>query len=416
MKNRTNNMDLEKKPEVPEGWQQDPLNDIKLYQKIKFELPRAGTYHDGSLNICYIWNEEKREIKYALLTFHCPEHTETTPFKIYRQEIINKMGDTTNNCHSKFCKYSSHECGIDRRFFLDRTLRRFVSRDFKTPINQNQNIPSNIEPDTVRYINKIIQSQKNKIKPKIREQGFITKLVKIEDISDIDILSYMYHRKQGQGDNSSIFMITKGMEDAKLYLEYNSGEKKLESLLSFLTQSITEFIRRGLLELERFSFSRVRYSEFKLTKKGKYFVEDWEFFNELDKSENFERTVEEFVEGFLSKKHLKIDQIMLFFYKVKEEKRKKKISIAYIKNHCDQAVNLRKKTVKIRKRMKNFPHEKYFSRPFEESKLDKMLKSRFRRELNYLLKEDLDRLIKRKLLKFRRNRYRLTWSAEFKEK
>ncbi|KKM22665.1 hypothetical protein LCGC14_1622920, partial [marine sediment metagenome] len=190
--------------------------------------------------------------------------------------------------------------------------------------------------------------------------------------------------------------------------------KKLKHLLSFLNHSVTDFMRRGFLKPKELPFGRVNSSEFTLTKKGKHFVEVWEVFNELEKSEDLERAVEKIVESFLSKRRVRMDQIMSFFYDIKEDE--KKISIGYIRNHCYQAVSLRRKTIKIRKRMKNFPHEDYFSRPFNKSKLDKMLKSKFSRELIFLLKEDLDRLIKRKLLKFRRNRYRLTWTAEFKEK
>ncbi|KKM20770.1 hypothetical protein LCGC14_1642180, partial [marine sediment metagenome] len=190
--------------------------------------------------------------------------------------------------------------------------------------------------------------------------------------------------------------------------------KKLEHLLSFLNHSVTDFIRKGFLKPKELPFGRADSSEFKLTKKGKHFVEVWEVFNELEKSEDLETAVEKIVESFLSKRRVRMDQIMSFFYDIKKDE--EKISIGYIRNHCYQVVNLRRKTIKIRKRMKSFPHEEYFLRPYDKNKLDKMLKSKFRRELNFLLKEDLDRLMKRKLLKFRRNRYRLTWMAEFKEK
>ena len=71
-----------------------------------------------------------------------------------------------------------------------------------------------------------------------------------------------------------------------------------------------------------------------------------------------------------------------------------------------------KKENKIRAEIWNFPAEIYFSEPYDKNKLCNTVKIELKRRLEVILLEGISILKKKKYLKQRKSKYKLTWKGE----
>jgi hypothetical protein len=401
-------LNSEKNNEKSLEWKKDPLNDTELYQILKFELPRAGNYCEDLLNIKYIWEEGKRIIKHALLIIHCSNCDEIADLEIDREKLITKKDDRSDKCHDIYCNGCVLEGKFDRRYFFNRNFKRIITKDYpiERALEQDKSFVINVNSEVPVSTNSHVYDSKKLVE---RESYVETVHINREDINDIEILKFINSLNEQKIQWCTVSFIVKNMVIIKTYLNQRREQTEISSFSLYLRELISDLIDRKMLRQKNPNYSPRFPSVFRLTREGKYYIQKWQLLKDVIKYGNVQDLVENFIsqklpQGFITQKNI------LIFFQVESGIRWN--SLDYIKENMNVVRVYWAKAKKIRKKIKNFPGEKYFSESYNKVKLDSIIKIELEKKLDKILLESISRLINQKYLKRRKNKYRLTWKGE----
>lgn len=390
-------------------WKKDPINDIDLFQILKFELPRAGNYHQGLLDIKYFWDEGRREIKYVLLVIKCSDCNKTTKLQIDRKTIISKRSDNSVKCHKIYCNDCRFEGKFDKRFFINRNLNRVTYKNYQikeTVEQENLNLINTIPEIFTRTSSHVYDSKE------LEEKEHKAEPVRIyrKNINDIKILRFVDSLKQQNIQWCTISYLVKNMVIIKSYLNQSIQQVERESFSLYLREIISDLIDKKMVRQKNPRDSPRYPSAFKLTKTGRFYIQKWRLIKEIIESENALGLIQDLISQKFPNNIITHKNILHFFQAFRSSI--KWISLDFIKKNMSLVKKYYKKENKIRAEIRNFPEEKYFSESYDKNKLGNTMKIELERKLETILLEGISQLKKKKYLKRRKGEYKLTWKGE----
>ena len=357
------------------------------------------------MKIEYIWDNSQEKIQSVKLTIFCNGCGKKSVYEVSREEILRKKGKKRDlKCFAFFCNHCADMRNKDRQFFINGDFSSLKLKDHV--MYKGDFVASKLVRPSVPQSKEI--NVKKLRKPIVSKPESLVEKITIKDIREIDILRFLDSLNLSTNQWVSYSHILEGMEKFRIYFSQHQKRIDRTEIKIHLSNLVVVLIDRHLLRSQPHNISPRFASVFKLTKRGKEFVRNWNIYEQIINSPSLVESLNYSLSNYNILPHIETNSLLNFMFKCRKDEKMKRVSIDFLEAQLPDLKLYFLQVEKLCNSLESFPIQEHFKSDFDSKLISDLSEIYFHTKLRSYMKKILTKLTQDKLVKEKNNFYRLT--------